>query len=74
MTPMPPWVRVVRDPGEYPKQPQQVRSPSDVMRCIGARLGSEEVEVFTVLLLDAKNSVLALRPCNLVHFRFFTIK
>ena len=61
MTPMPPWVRVVRDPGEYPKQPQQVTSPSDVMRCIGAKLGAEEVEVFTVLLLDAQNSVLALQ-------------
>ena len=60
MTPMPPWVRVVRDPGEYPSKGSPIKSPSDVMRHIGARLGAEEVEVFTVLLLDAQNSVLAL--------------
>ena len=60
MTPMPPWIRVVRDPGQYPAQRQHVRSPSDVMRCIGTKLSTEEVEIFTVLLLDAQNSVLAL--------------
>ena len=57
---LPKWIRVVRDPGQYPAQRQQVRSPSDVMGCIGSKLGAEEVEVFTVLLLDAQNSVLAL--------------
>ncbi len=58
---LPKWIRVVRDPGQYPTQRQQVTSPSDVMRCLGAKLGAEEVEVFTVVMLDAKNSVLALQ-------------
>jgi len=31
------------------------------MRCIGAKLGAEEVEVFTVVMLDTRNSVLALQ-------------
>ena len=58
---LPKWIRVVRDPGQYPTQRQQVTSASDVMRCLGAKLGAEEVEVFTVVMLDAKNSVLALQ-------------
>ncbi len=60
-TRLPKWIRVVRDPGQYPTQRQQVTSPSDVMRCLGAKLSAEEVEVFTVVMLDAKNSVLALQ-------------
>ena len=60
-TRLPKWIRVVRDPGQYPTQRQRVTSPSDVMRCFGAKLGAEEVEVFTVVMLDAKNSVLALQ-------------
>ena len=61
MTPLPQWVRIVRDPGQYPSESRQIRAPSDAVRFVRDRLGTEEVEVFAVLLLDAQNRVLGLQ-------------
>lgn len=60
-TPLPEWVRIVREPGQYPVEAGHVRAPSDAVRFFRERLGSEEVEVFAVLMLDTQGRVLALQ-------------
>ena len=63
-----PWVRIVRDTTgvDYPSAAAGdsdgvIRSPVDVYRLLESRLGSEEQEVVVVLVLNARNRVVAVQ-------------
>ncbi len=57
--PRPGWLRIVREPSQYPTDLVEIHSPSDVAKALAHRFDESDVELFVVVMLNAQNCAIS---------------
>ncbi len=57
--PRPGWLRIVREPTQYPTDLPEIHSPRDVANALARRFDESEVELFVVVMLNAQNRAIS---------------
>ena len=57
--PRPGWLRIVREPSQYPTDLVEIHSPRDVAKALARRFDESEVELFVVVMLNAQNRAIS---------------
>ena len=57
--PRPGWLRIVREPSQYPTDLVEIHSPRDVANALARRFDESEVELFVVVMLNAQNRAIS---------------
>ncbi len=57
--PRPGWLRIVREPSQYPTDLVEIHSPRDVANALARRFDESEVELFVVVMLNAQNHAIS---------------
>ncbi len=57
--PRPGWLRIVREPTQYPTNLPEIHSPRDVANALARRFDESEVELFVVVMLNSQNRAIS---------------
>ncbi len=57
--PRPGWLRIIREPTQYPTDLPEIHSPRDIAIALAQRFDESEVELFVVVMLNSQNRTIS---------------